>query len=394
MEQNATSGLIRRLNRSAILDLIRESGPISRSTIGRKLNISLPTVMRIISELDEEGLVRDCGSMEASGGRPRSLVEFNGGGSVVIGIDLGGTKMFGTVADLSGNIQVEEYITWNGDQANSLNRVCDLVERLLAAPRPDGQSIRGIGIGAPGITLYEEGVVSWAPGLGWRDLPLKKILVERYGLPVVIENDVNLAALGEYGFGAGKGASSLVCMAVGTGIGAGIVIDRKVYRGFHQSAGEIGYLPPDVSYLGRSYSGFGAFESIASGPGIAARARQLLQDRGLPLPHEGLTSEAVFNAARGGEVWAQQVLNDTVDYLAFAVATITALIDPEVIVLGGGVARSADLLIDPILRRVKGVVPSLPLLVQSTLGFRAAVMGAIMLVLDATTEHVAIGRLI
>jgi predicted NBD/HSP70 family sugar kinase len=233
-------------------------------------------------------------------------------------------------------------------------------------------------------------VVTWAPSLGWRDLPLKDILQERFNFPVVVENDVNLAALGEYGFGAARGTSSAACIAIGTGIGAGIVIDRKIHRGFNQSAGEVGYLPPDVSYLGRRYDSFGALESIASGSGVERRARQLLQEQNLPLPEQGPSAEDVFKAARLGQAWARQVVAETVDYLAFAVAVISAVLDPQVIVLGGGVARSADLLIEPILSRLDGVIPVRPNLVASSLGSRAAVLGAIVLVLDTTTGYVSI----
>mgnify|MGYP005852781287 CR=1 FL=1 len=391
MKQSATSQLMRKLNSSAILDLIREQGPIARSEIARRLSMSIPTVMRIIDCLMQEDLVRWSGSSEASGGRPRSLLEFNGSRYTVIGLDLGGTKMFGTMADLDGKILQEIYIPWNGEDAQqSVESVCRLIEHLMQANQLEGRRIRGIGVGAPGVTLFEEGVVTWAPSLGWRDLPLKKILQDRFGLPVAVENDVNLAALGEYGFGAARGASSLVCLAVGTGIGAGIVIDRKIYRGFHQSAGEIGYLPPDVSYLGRRYDRFGALESLTSGSGIEQRALHVLRTLNLQDPVKGVTAEEVFQAARAGQEWALHIVSETVDYLSFAVAIIGALIDPEVIVLGGGVARSAELLIGPILQRLEGVVPSPIRLVHSTLGSRAAVMGAIMLVLDTTTERVAL----
>jgi glucokinase len=245
-------------------------------------------------------------------------------------------------------------------------------------------------VGAPGVTLYERGVVTWAPSLGWRDLPLKDILQERFGFPVVVENDVNLAALGEYGFGAARHTSSAACIAIGTGIGAGIVIDRKIYRGFNQSAGEVGYLLPDVSYLGQRYEGFGALESFASGSGVERRARQMLQQQNLPLPEQGPSAEVVFKAARLGEPWARQVVAETVDYLAFTVAVISIVLDPQVIVLGGGVSRSADMLIEPILSRLEGVTPARPNLVPSSLGSRAAVFGAIMLVLDTTTDHVTV----
>jgi len=391
IQRSATARLIRRLNRSAVLDLVRERSPISRSEISRQLNMSMPTVMRVVDMLHDEDLVRWSGDSESTGGRPGSLLEFNAEGYAVLGLDLGGSKMFGTIANLGGSIQCEIYRPWeSNDREQALEQVCVLISDLLHRPRPPRQQIRGIGVGTPGVTLYEEGVVTWAPSLGWRNLPLRDILAERFALPVVVENDVNLAALGEYGFGAARGASSAVCIAVGTGIGAGIIIDRKIYRGFNQSAGEVGYLPPDVSYLGRRYEGFGALESIASGSGVEHRARQVLPQHNRLVPEQGFSAADVFKAARLGESWALQVVAETVDYLAFAVAVISAVLDPQVIVLGGGVSRSADMLIDPILSRLEGVVPARPNLVPSSLGSRAAVLGAIMLVLDTTTDFVTV----
>jgi predicted NBD/HSP70 family sugar kinase len=393
MKFSASASLMRRLNRSAILDLIREEGAISRTQIGRRLSLSLPTVMRIVDDLIEVGLVMDGGAAESTGGRPRSLLKFNGRAAAVVGVDLGGTQMFGTVADLAGNIQAEKYLTRDGeDGPANLARLFELIDHLLVAPRPAGQTIRGIGIGAPGITQHSEGIVTWAPSLNWRNLPLKKLLAERYDLPVFVENDVNLAALGEYGFGSCKGAASLVLLAVGTGIGAGIVIDRQIYRGHHQSAGEIGYLPPDGSYLNRRYEGFGALESLASVTGIAQRARQALQQMQGSQP-AAISGEEVFSAARHGQAWARTVVAETASYLSLAVAAISTLIDPAAVILGGGVAPSADLLIPLIQESLAGVIPVVPLLRPSSLGFRAAVMGAIMMVLDATTEYVSIQRI-
>ena len=402
MRQTGTASLMRSINRSAILDFVRENSPIARSQIAQQLNMSLPTVMRIVDELVAEDLVQPHGSHESTGGRPRPLLEFNGRAYAVVGVDLGGTKMFGTLADLNGSVQHEVYIppaeqstsgSKDGREDDCLERLCELIQRLLDVPRPAGQRIRGIGVGVPSITLTPEGIVAWAPSLGWRDLPLKKILTERFAMPVLVENDVNLAALGEWGFGAGRGTQNMVCIAVGTGIGAGIIMGGALYTGHNQAAGEIGYLPPSVEYLGRCYDEFGALENLASGAGIAVRARQLLEKEGLPVPAEGVSAEDVFIAARRGEAWAQQVVGDTVDYLSLAIAGVSALLNPEMVVLGGGVARSADLLIEPILERLQGVVPFVPRVVVSSLGHRAATMGAIMLVLHATTGYVVAQRL-
>ncbi|MGB9673256.1 MAG: ROK family transcriptional regulator [Anaerolineales bacterium] len=388
---SANASLMRRLNRSTILDLMRQHSPISPSELSRKLDISMPTVMRILDELIQENLVYRLDSLESSGGRPRSLLAINAGAHAVIGLDLGGTKMYGTAADLNGNILAEGYRpSAPGNPQENLEILTQLIEELIATPKNNGQNILGIGVGAPGITLYEKGIITWAPSLGWRDLTLRDILQERFNLPVQVENDVNLAALGEFGFGAAKGASSLVCLAVGTGIGSGIVLDRKIYRGFHQSAGEVGYLPYSREALGKRYDHFGALESIASGTGVEARARQLIQSRGLNVDLTTFSAETVFNAAREGAEWAQEIVSDTVDYLAMVIAAISVVLDPQVIVLGGGVSRSADILVEPILCRLEGVLPAPVQLVVSTLGYRAAVMGAIMLVLDTTTDHVAI----
>lgn len=394
MSRTVTASLMRSINRSAILGLIRQNSPIARSAIAGRLGMSLPTVMRIVDELMEEDLVRFQGTSESTGGRPRALLDFSGDAYAVVGVDLGGSKMFGTVANLSGTVQYEVRIPRDDDSPGAhLERLCELIENLLDAPRPPGQRIRGIGIGAPGITLGPEGIVTWAPSLGWRDLPLKQILTDRFAELVFVENDVNLAALGEWGFGAGRGVRNLVCIAVGTGIGAGIIIDGALYRGHNQAAGEIGYLPPGAEFLGRRYGQFGALESMASGLGIARRGRQLVEEEGIPVPSEALSAEDVFAAAQRGAPWAQQVISETVDYLSLAIASISALLDPEVIVLGGGVAHSVDLLIGPILQRLEGVVPSVPRLVASPLGRRAAVMGAIMLVLNATTERFIVRRI-
>lgn len=395
MKKTLTSTLMRSINRSAILDLIRQQSPITRAKIASELSVSLPTVMRIVDSLIEEDLVRYIGNDASSGGRPASLLEYNGRAYAVIGIDLGGTKMYGAVADLSGNIQHEISIPTNSDGAErNLELLIDLIQKLLDVPRPAGQVIRGIGLGLPGVTLSREGMVTWVPSLGWRDLPIKSILEDRFGYSVFIENDVNLIALGEHNFGAGKGVHNLVCVAVGTGIGAGIIINRALFRGFNQASGEIGYLLPNVNALGETYDEFGALENLASGLGIARRAREYFVANNMPMPDEELTAEDVFSAARDGETWAQKITQDTIDLLSMAIVNISALLNPEMIILSGGVIRSADLLIEPIRQRIQGAIPFLPRIEVSLLGSRAAVMGAIVMVLSGTFERYVVERVL
>lgn len=390
MKQAASSELMRDINRSLILDLIREKGPVSRADLSRNSNVSLSTVMRVVDELTSEGLVIPAGSGKSTGGRPGSLIEFNTTGLCVVSIDLGGTKIYGALTDLGGTIQYELSRSSTGN--DGLEELVALIQELISAPRPEGQIILGVGVGAPGVTL-PEGIVTLAPGLGWKDMPLRDILTERFEIPVFVENDVNLAALGEYGFGAGLGARNFITIFVGTGIGAGIIIDGALYRGHNYAAGEIGYLLPSTDFLGEKYLGFGALEDVASGTGIVMQARKVLSEQGEIKSAGNLTAKDVFDACRKGDDWARKVVNDTVDYLTIAIANANALLDPEIIILSGGVMESADLIFEPVQERLKGLMPNTPKLVMSALGPKATVLGATMLVLTAVTRSTTVHHL-
>jgi glucokinase len=389
-----TSSAMREINRSAILEIIRRESPISRSSIAERLDVSLPTVMRIVEGLVEEGFVRPQGSTEWSGGRRRPLLEFNADGYVVLGVDMGGTKMYGAISDLGGNILDEVNIGHHGTSGeDSFNQLTTLINSLLASPKVEGRRVRGIGVGAPGVTLHQEGIVTWAYTLHWDHFPLKAKLAKVYELPITVDNDVNLAALGELWFGAGQNAQNMIVIAIGTGIGAGVIINGALYRGSKEASGEIGNMIPGREFLGKNYLDFGALESVASGTGIAERARSLLKSQRGPAELEALTAEDVFEAARLKHEWAWKIIDETVDYLAIAVINLVASFDPELIVLGGGVSRSADLLIEPIMRRISGIIPNPPKLVVSSLGLQATVMGAITNVLHNTSNFYVVHKL-
>jgi len=388
----ASSSTVRHINRAAILELIRESGPLSRSGIADHLRLSLPTVMRIVDELIEDDLVLDTGDSKATGGRPRTLLSFNGSAYAVIGVDLGSRSMYGSIADLSGTVLHECTIPHKGSPDANRDALINLIEEFLAFPRPEDQSLRGIGIAVPGIVLMPEGVVAHAPSLGWENLPLQEMLTDHFDLPVFVENDINLAALGEWGFGAGRSAHSLVAISIGTGLGGGIIVDGTLLRGFNQAAGEIGFMFPGCAHLGKRYADWGALESLASGTGISMRAHALLKQmhgREVDTPP---SAEDVFQAARDGQVWATKVVEDTADLLSIAIGNITALLDPEIIVLCGGVARSSDILLPLLEERLEGGTLFPPHIVASQLGKQASAKGAIMLVLSGTTRYMIVKR--
>ncbi len=389
---NATH--MRQMNRSLILELIRQHGPLSRSEISRALDLSMPTIMRIVDSLCSEGLVRAIGDSQGKSGRPRELLEYNKDGYLVIGVDLGGTKLYGAIANIGGEVLQEAYRPQHRSRGEqSFEILCELIESLIHSEHRKDIPILGITVGAPGITHAQEGVIMWAPSLDWRDFPLRQKLHERFQLPVLVENDVNLAVLGEQWFGKGKGVNNMLLLAIGTGMGSGLIIDGAIYRGHNEAAGEVGYMVASTDDLGKPNEGFGAMERIVSGTGVVDRARKLLNGTLSAEQAQSLTASEVFAAARSGEAWAMQIVNETADYLSLAIANISALLNPELIVLGGGVANSGDLLIPAIQQRIRGVIPYVPRIEASELGTRATVMGAITMTVHIKEEYYVVRRL-
>ena len=387
-QSTITATEMRGINRSAVLETIRRESPIARTTIAKQLDISLPTVMRIVDKLIDEGFVRPQGETEWSGGRRRPLLEFNSHGNVVLGVDMGGSKLYGALSEISGRIIAEAEVDRKGAAGEACYKLLTgLIDDLLACPELRGRRVRGIGVGAPGITHHREGVVKWAYALNWKDFPLKARLNKRYKLPITVDNDVNLAALGELWFGVGQDAQNMVLITLGAGIGAGIIIDGTLYRGSSEASGEIGHMIPGREYLGRSYVDFGVLESVASGTGMLTKIPKNAAAASNP------STEAIFDAARQGHAWARGIVDEAVDALAIAIANLAVSLDPELIVLGGPLTPYAAALKESIAKRINGTIPFVPRLEISNLGLRATVMGAIVTVLHNTSNFYVVHKL-
>lgn len=391
MNHRGTPGLMKHLNRSAILDLLREEGPLARSELARRLGLSPSTVTRIVGQLIKEGLVFETDTVDSATGRKPILLEFNYRAGAVIGVDVGGTKGVGVVADLQGDILSRKEIpikAGDGD-IDHLEDVLALIDELCHVQVPV-EKIRGIAVGVPSIVKQPDGVVVWAPALGWRNLHLKHLLEERFGIPAFVENDVNLIALGESRFGRAQEVKNLVVIFVGTGIGSGLILNGHLYRGHDDAAGEVGYLLPTPADLGRTYDQFGSLEMQAAGPGIVRRAQAVLAGGEISSLSqiESLTVQDIFQAARDGDHLAKRVVDRTVDYLAQAIANVSTLLNPEEVVLGGEITRFGDLLLEPIQTRIQGAIPIVPKIAFCGLGHEAEIHGAIALAIAATRGDV------
>lgn len=382
---------MRAINRSAVLEYLRQNKTASRTELARQLRFSKPTAMRIIDELLTANLVCSAGQKGGGLGRSQELLTLNFQDNLVIGIDLGGSHISGGIANIGGEIlhKMKKKQSW-GDAADNLERVVRFIQEMQREAAKHPGKLLGVALGVPGILDSRENLVKLAPALDWRDFPLLEKLNARIDLPVLVENDVNLAAMGEHWFGAGQGVEHLVMIAIGTGIGAGVILDGKLYRGFRESSGEIGYLLPGLQFLGNKYPNFGAFESLASGKGIAERGQQRWSEAngGSLTPIMG--AEVVFKAAREHQPWAEKVINETIEYLTLALANISVTYDPELIIIGGGVAPSIAGSLPAIQERLRGVIPFVPRIEVSKLLGDACILGAVARVFQKTADYAVV----
>ncbi|MEO6398933.1 MAG: ROK family protein [Tepidiformaceae bacterium] len=312
--------------------------------------------------LVEDG--RDAGNI----GKPATRIRFNASCGAVLGIDLGGTHLRIRLSDLSGGIKgrAVEAIDPEAGPVEILARITELGKRLL---EETGQSVMAIGLATPGIVNTEAGIVIAARNLkGWHDVSIGRMLEDAFGVPAVVENDVNAAALGERWHGAARGHDSFLFVSIGTGIGAGLVLGGEIYRGTHFAAGEINLLPVGVP------GDAGFLEDRGSGPGIIRRALEL----GFVRPANGrTTTDGVFTAAAAGDEAARRAIADGVDAIAYGAGVLIAAMDPSIVVLGGGVTNQGDAILRPVAEAIGNIVRLRCEVVLSELGVDAQLHGAV-----------------
>ena len=298
---------LRHTNARGLLQLLQEHNPCSKADLVRYSGLSAPTVSSGIAHLEELGLVEQMGDGESSGGRPPGLLRFNVRHGYVAAADIGGTRVRMMLADMGGNVITQSSVLLGAKQKTP-EGVCRLiVEGLKNACRQSGTPLRKVlhlTAGAPGITNVDTGVVLSAPNLDeWDDVPLRELLERGTGIPCLVENDTNLAAVGEYWRGAARGVNDFIFIALGTGVGAGIFVNGRLHRGAQWSAGEIGYMgvsgkkrtPMKVRELGQ-------LEQAIGGGGIEEEWRRVLQRTGSErkLRVEGAKGLADIRLSGGG----------------------------------------------------------------------------------------------
>jgi glucokinase len=307
----------------------------------------------------------------------------------VLGIDIGGTNLRVALADPSGKILVRTSSTTTNvrDPHFVVANICECADQLLQEVGSTRKAIAAIGVGAPGVTNAETGVVIATSYLmGWRDVPLKSMLEDTMGVPAAVDNDVNLAALGESFFGAASGTPNFVFLAVGTGVGAGIILKGELFQGTAWTAGEIGYmLVPGVSERPAEPGQPGPLESLAGGEGLRLKWLSLWDPAQTALP-QNLTATQIFDGAVAGDALANSLLDRAAYTLACAICNVTLILNAPLFILGGSVGLHPALrdrtqsAVDAHARRLR------PRIVLSSLGSDAQLMGAIRLA-QLTTQR-------
>lgn len=388
-------------NRHATVDLIRFTPEgISRVEIARQLQLTRAAITEIINELVTLRLVREVESLQAGGRHPIAL-EINPHLGKVIGIDLGATHLTVLLSDFSAQVlgDIEIPININDGPEKILPRVQETVQRLLRESGSSLSEICAAGIGVPGPIVISAGAVGSPPIMrGWDQFPIVDYFLKFFGCPISLNNDAELGAVGEWAYGAGRGVHNLAYVKVGTGIGSGLLLNGQLYRGTTGSAGEIGHITIEENGPQCSCGNRGCLEALAGGRAISQRATDAVLNGQRTLlstitPPQMITARDVINAARSGDLLAQNILADAGSHLGTAIASLVNLFNPSMVIVGGNVSQIGDLFLEPVRRTVQhrslAAASQAVRITTALLGRRASGMGAVVQALTLALHKIA-----
>jgi glucokinase-like ROK family protein len=368
-----------------VIHALRDEGTISRAEIARRTGLSRSTVSSLVADLQADGLVKERpepGSAHGQqGGRPPILLSFDASAGAAVGIDFGHSHLRVAVSDLASTILSErrEPLDTDHDAQQGLELAAEMVAEALADAGVTRSAVIGAGMGLPGPIEQDAGTVGSSAILpGWIGMTAATEMRQRLDIPVMVDNDANLGALAEAAFGAGRDAGDLIYLKVSSGIGAGLILNGRLYRGSAGLAGELGHVLVDPDGIVCRCGNRGCLETVAA---TGALVDLLRRSHG-----EDLTVEAMLEAARGGDLGCRRVIHDAGRALGQVVATLLNVLNPELLVVGGDLAGAGDLLLDGVRESVsRAALPEAARraeVVAGVLGDRAQVLGALALVVS------------
>jgi glucokinase-like ROK family protein len=392
----ATQQQTKQHNKRLVLKTIYSEAAISRAMLARATRLTRTTVSNIVAELLEEGLIAEIGPGPSLGGKRPILLSLVDNARSLIGIDLGNSEFHGGIFDLRGRMLHSISLPVNDCQGEgAVQLVYDLIDQLIASSH---SIIGGIGIGTPGVTDAQRGVVYEAVNLGWHNLPLKELLKARYRFPIHIANDSQVAVLGEYIFGQNQEMPNLVVVKVGRGISAGVVLDGRLYIGERSGQGEIGHVMVVENGLLCRCGHRGCLETVAGTRALIEQAQTIARNNSDSLLHqfantvEAINTDVIYQAFQAGDEAMREIVAQVGHYLGIAVAHLVALLNIQHIVIGGRLARFGAWLVTSVQQEMSQRV--LPKIAEETeitlseLGDDIVIQGGAALLLSQELELV------
>jgi predicted NBD/HSP70 family sugar kinase len=371
--------LLKRMNEQTVLETIRSAAPISRAEISRRASISKPTVSLALQSLLDAGLVRESAHDPEGPSYGATFFEPVPEAALVLGLDVGARFVRGAVCDLAGTIRARHDIELANASADAvLDAIARLRRSLVESMQLPEDLIDCAVVGLPGVIDASGGTLHLSHFYSLEDRPLGDELRERLQVPVTLENDVNLAALGEQWQGVANGVDDFVFLSVGTGLGAGLVLGGDLHRGRHGAAGEL-----DYALVGLELDVDPCADGVST---LAARLYGESDGRSTMTPP--FDARDVFAAARGGDRWANAVVTEVARRIAIHIWPLGAVADVGLVVLGGGIGANGDLLLEPVRDLLVRWLPYPPRVVVSNLGEAAVLTGALAVGLEAAQESV------
>jgi len=363
------------INISVVLDRIRTGDNVSRSSLSKELNLSLPSISRIVNTLIKKKYVIEEGVGKSSGGKRPIILRFNGDRSYVIGIGIDIDFIEVMLSDLSGNEKKTIYETFPKEKKpkEMIDTIIKYINKIIKETEVDAGKIEAVALGLPAMQDTQTGLIKLCPTIpDWEGINLCEILSKKIKKDILIDNVANLSLLGEVWKGVAKGFKDVVLVAIGTGIGAGILLNGQLYRGFNGSAGEIGYMFIDKNVNKNTYVPFGQFEYLAS--------NTALRRNNIKIEFNG-KSDYNINDLIENKIKRARVLQ-ILDNLAFGISNLIAVLNPELVIIRGALFFHSDYCFNYLRNKVETLVPLTTKLVRSTLKEKDVALGAVKLALN------------
>lgn len=387
--------LIRKMNTSIVLDCLRMHAPLSRANLAERTGLNRSTVSSIVSDLIHQTLVRETEYQSSGVGRPGMSLELDPRGGSALGVEIGVDFISIILTDFVADVLWQQRVPSDSAEGQEVivKRAEELVAQALVRGEEQGLQPLGIGLGVPGLVDVREGTLVVAPNLGWQNVPLERMWSSHFKLPVFVENEANAAALGEYFFGVARDVTNLIYLSAGVGLGGGIIIGSKLFRGSGGYAGEIGHMTVVPGGEPCGCGKRGCWETVAGPRAIVRYVKEALaaQPRGalydlIEGDYERVTVDLVVEAADGGDGIARRALEEVGHQLGVGIANLINIFNPELVVLGGALSLAGDFLMPVVEETVRSHTLTQPhrvaRLARSAHGADACVMGTVALVLD------------